>query len=113
MASHSTRATGELPTTFEEFVSKFPKLAEAHESIAKTVDSAGPLDRKTGELVKIGICLGGGLESALRSHVRRAIEHGATRQEVEQSILMGMTTCGFPRTVAAWKWAQDQFARMA
>jgi 4-carboxymuconolactone decarboxylase len=111
MASRPIEASGELPTTFEEFVSRFPLLAEAHESIAKTVDDTGPLDRKTGELIKIGICLGGGLESALRSHVRRAIEHGATKQEIEQSILMGMTTCGFPRTVAAWKWAQEQFAR--
>lgn len=99
------------PKSFKEFVAKFPAIGLAHENVAKAVEAAGPLDRKTLELIKIGICLGGGLESALRSHVRRAIEHGASRTEVEQAILLGMNTCGFPRTVAAWSWAQQQFHR--
>ena len=72
---------------------------------------AGPLDAKTLALIKIGICIGAGLESALRSHVRRAMQHGATPAEVEQAILLGMNTVGFPRTVAAWSWAQEQFKR--
>jgi len=62
-------------------------------------------------MVKIGICIGAGLESALRSHVRRALQHGATPAEIEQAILLGMNTVGFPRTVAAWSWAQEQFKR--
>ena len=86
-------------------------LGRAHESVAKAVDEAGPLDAKTLALVKIGICIGAGLESALRSHVRRAMQHGATETEVEQAILLGMNTVGFPRTVAAWSWAQEQFER--
>jgi 4-carboxymuconolactone decarboxylase len=39
------------------------------------------------------------------------MQAGATEQEIEQAILLGMNTCGFPRTVAAWQWAQVQFAR--
>lgn len=102
---------GGVPAKFTEFVTRFPELGRAHESIAKAVDAAGPLDPKTLALVKIGICTGAGLESALRSHVRRAIVHGATRAEVEQAILLGMNTVGFPRTVAAWSWMQEQFKR--
>lgn len=75
------------------------------------MEAAGPLDSKTLSLVKIGICIGAGLESALRSHVRRAMQHGATNLEIEQAILLGMNTVGFPRTVAAWSWAQEQFKR--
>ena len=97
----------DLPRTFKAFVERFPALSEAHEAMAKVVDRAGPLDRKTCELIKIGICLGGGLESALKSHVRRALESGAGREEIEQTLLLGMTTCGFPRTVAAWRWARE------
>ncbi len=89
----------------------FPALGRAHESVGRAVDTAGPLDAKTLALIKIGICVGAGLESALRSHVRRAMQHGAMRQEVEQAILSGMNTVGFPRTVAAWAWARIQFAR--
>ena len=54
---------------------------------------------------------GSGLESAVRSHVRRASEAGATEQEIEQALMLGMNTLGFPRTVAAWSWARVQFER--
>ena len=100
-----------LPATFKAFIQKFAALGEAHEQVAKAVDAAGPLDRKTCELIKVGICIGGGLESALRSHVRRAMQHGATETEVEQTVLLAMNTCGFPRTVAAWQWARQQMER--
>ena len=100
-----------LPKTFRAFVTKFPEIGEAHEKVAQAVDKAGPLDRKTCELIKIGISLGAGLESAVKSHVRRALEHGATTEEVEQAILLGMNTRGFPATVAAWQWAWEQIQR--
>ena len=96
-----------LPSTYTNFIEKFPDLGNAHESIGNAVDQMGALDAKTRALVKVGICLGAGLESALRSHVRRATESGATESEIEQAILLGMSTCGFPRTVAAWQWAQQ------
>lgn len=100
-----------LPGTYKEFVQRFPALGRAHESIARAAEEAGPLDAKTLALIKIGICIGAGLESALRSHVRRAVQHGATAAEVEQTILLGMNTVGFPRTVAAWSWAAEQLKR--
>lgn len=95
-----------IPETFKDFVERFPALGRAHEEVAKAVDQAGPLDRKCCELIKIGLSVGAGLETATRSHVRRALEQGAKPEEVEQAILLAMNTCGFPRTVAAWKWAQ-------
>jgi alkylhydroperoxidase/carboxymuconolactone decarboxylase family protein YurZ len=103
--------TTQIPGTFKDFVSKYPELGHAHETVAKAVEKAGPLDAKACALVKIGICTGAGLESALRSHVRRALQHGASVQEIEQVILLAMNTCGFPRTVAAWSWAHEQFRR--
>jgi 4-carboxymuconolactone decarboxylase len=105
------RAQTPLPATFKAFIDKFPALGSAHEQVAKAVDSAGPLDRKVCELIKIGICIGAGLESALRSHVRRAMQQRASVEEVEQAILLAMNTCGFPRTVAAWQWAWQQIDR--
>jgi 4-carboxymuconolactone decarboxylase len=105
------KKSDKLPGTYKQFIAKFPVLGKAHEDVAKAVENAGPLDKKTLALVKIGICVGAGLESALRSHVRRAMEAGVTQQEIEQAILLAMNTCGFPRTVAAWSWAKVQFER--
>jgi alkylhydroperoxidase/carboxymuconolactone decarboxylase family protein YurZ len=109
MPSGSTPA--KLPGTFKVFCDKFPALAQAHDAMTDAALSAGPLDEKTCLLIKIGISLGAGLESAVKSHVRRATQAGATEAEVEQAILLAMTTAGFPRTVAAWSWAQQQFER--
>ncbi|MEI8194690.1 MAG: carboxymuconolactone decarboxylase family protein [Phycisphaerae bacterium] len=111
MSHEASAPRGEVPKTFQAFVAKFPALGQAHQEIGSAVDQIGPLDAKTRALIKIGICVGGGLESALRSHVRRAQEAGASEIEIEQAILLGMNTVGFPRTVAAWSWAQVQFAR--
>lgn len=102
-----------LPGTFRQFCERFPDLATAHDAMGAAAAAAGPLDEKSQALVRIGISLGAGLESAVKSHVRRAREAGASEAEVEQAILLAMTTVGFPRTVAAWSWARQQFARDA
>ena len=103
--------TEDVPRTFKRFTERFPDIAAAHEAIGKAGDAAGPLDRKTTALVKLGICLGAGLESATRSHARRALQHGATREEIEQVAALGVNTVGLPRSVMAWQWATEQLDR--
>ncbi|MFN7019775.1 MAG: carboxymuconolactone decarboxylase family protein [Phycisphaerales bacterium] len=110
-SSAGKSSEGGVPGTFKAFITKRPALGKAHEQVAKAVDGAGLLDAETLTLIKIGICIDSGLESALRSHLRRAMQHGAMDKEVEQAILLGMNTVGFPRTVASWSWAQPQFRR--
>lgn len=105
------QAVENLPGTYKAFVAKFPEIGKAHEAVAAAVESYGPLDRKTRELIKIGICVGASLESATRSHVRRALEAGASEAEIEQAVVLAVNTCGFPRTVAAWRWAREQIER--
>ena len=101
----------EAPATFRAFIERFPELKEAHEAIGRATDRAGPLDAKTRHLVKMGIALGAGMESAFRSHVRRAQENGASRAEIEQAVLLAMNTVGLPRTVMGWQWAGEQLER--
>ena len=100
-----------LPGTYKAFITKFPALGEAHEAVAEAVAKAGPLDAKTCELIKIGLSIGAGLESAVRSHVRKAMQAGASEAEIEQAVLLAMNTLGVPRTVAAWSWARMQIER--
>ena len=98
-----------LPGTYRELMEQFPAVTAAHDRMANAVEQSGPLDAKTCALIKIGVSVGAGLESALRSHVRRAKQAGASEEEIVQSIFQGMNTVGFPRTVAAWSWARVQF----
>ncbi len=106
----SEKAT-KVPETYRDFLSRFPKLGAAHQQIAAELDSAGPLDSRAQELVKLGVCIGAGLESAVKSHVRRALDSGMSVEELEHAVVLGMNSVGFPRTVAAWSWAQEEIAK--
>lgn len=107
----SEPSKGNLPGKFKEFVARYPELGAAHQQIAAAAEAAGPMDRKTIELVKIGLSIGAGLESATRSHVRQALQHGATEAEVEQVALLAYNTCGWPRMVAGYAWVRQQIER--
>ena len=49
-----------LPDTFQQFTKRFPDLAAAHEVIGQSVDQICPLNRKTCELINMGISIGVG-----------------------------------------------------
>lgn len=103
----------EPPQTFKELMRRFPAITDAHEALSQATLASGPLDPQTCALIKLGISVGAGLDSAVRSHVRRAKAAGASQEAIEQAILLGMTTIGFPQTVRAWSQAQVQFERDA
>ena len=100
-----------LPKTFKELLNKYPAIWDAHEQLAKACAEAGPLDRKTRELIKIGIAVGAGLETATKRHALMAKEHGATPDEIIQTVLMAMTTCGHPTAMAGWQWVTSALQR--
>ena len=94
----------ELPRTFRGFVKEHPAIWEAHEQLTKACAEAGPLDRKTRELIKVGISAAAGMETATKRHALMARENGATAEEVYQAVLMTLTTCGHPTAAAGWQW---------
>lgn len=106
-----TMGENELPRTYERFSGRYPEVVRAHAALGKAAADAGPLDRRTCELVKLGICLGAGLESAAKSHARRALAAGATRDEIEHAVVQGINTAGFSRTVMTWVWVTEQLDR--
>jgi len=100
----------ELPKTYEDFRKDFPELAEAYDALGKAVHERGPLDQRTRELVKLGLAIGARQEGAIRSHTRRAIEAGASRDDLLQVIGLAVTTIGFGPTVATYAWVKDELA---
>lgn len=96
-----------LPKAFETFRRRYRSVYEAYETLGGAAHEAGPLDQKSRELVKLGMAIGGRLEGAVRSHAQRALEAGATPQEIEHVVLLAVTTSGFPTAVAAFMWVED------
>ena len=95
----------QLPKTYERFREEFPQLAEAYDALGAAAHQRGPLDLKTRELVKLGLAIGARQEGATRSHTRRAVEAGASREEVLQVVALAVTSIGFGPAVAAYDWA--------
>jgi 4-carboxymuconolactone decarboxylase len=100
-----------LPRTFEKFRAENPVVAAAYENLGEACAGAGPLDTRTRELVKVGMAVGGRLEGAVHSHVRRAIEAGATPEEIRHIVALAVPTLGFPTMAMAFTWVEDVLGR--
>jgi AhpD family alkylhydroperoxidase len=99
-----------LPSAYRRFAQEQPRLMQAYEQLGDACLGDGPLDRKTAELVKIGLAVGARLEGAVHSHVRRALAAGATADEIRHAIRLATTTVGFPTMMACLSWANDVLA---
>jgi alkylhydroperoxidase/carboxymuconolactone decarboxylase family protein YurZ len=96
-----------LPEPFRRFKRQHPAVVGAYEALGEASASAGPLDAKARELVKLGLAMGARLEGAVHSHVRRALEAGATAAEVRHVVALAAPTLGFPTTVAVSTWVEE------
>jgi len=96
-----------LPKIFQKFSKEFPDIIEKYEQLGVACRTVGPLDEKTQDLVKLGIAIGLGSQGAVRSHTRRAIAAGATRDEVLHVVVLSLTTAGFPNMIAALGWVEE------
>jgi AhpD family alkylhydroperoxidase len=77
-----------LPKHYAKFKKNEPELFAAWEAIGKAVRLKGPLDLKTGHLIQLAASAALRSEGGVHSHVRRALEAGATPEEVRQCILL-------------------------
>jgi AhpD family alkylhydroperoxidase len=80
---------------------------EALERLGETVRTSGPLDEKASQLIQLGAAAAIRSEGSVHSHVRRAMQAGATPEEVVHAIVVLTSTIGFPNTSAALSWVYD------
>jgi AhpD family alkylhydroperoxidase len=99
-----------LPSAYRRFAGEQPRIVKAYEELSAATLGEGPLDRRTAELVKIGLAVGARLEGAVHSHVRRALEAGASADEIRHAVRLALTTIGFPSMMAALGWVNDVLA---
>lgn len=99
-----------LPSAYRQFASEHPRIIQAYEQLGDATLTDGPLDRRTAELVKLGLAVGARLEGAVHAHVRRARDAGASPDEIRHAIRLATTTVGFPTMMSALSWANDVLA---
>ena len=100
----------ELPKPYQQFRSEYPSIYAAYEALGAEAASAGPLDAKTRELIKMGMAAANGSESGVVSHAHRALDAGASAAEIQHALIIGINTVGFSTIMAALGWAKKAVA---
>jgi 4-carboxymuconolactone decarboxylase len=95
------------PSFYMQMQKRYPKYFAALESLGEAARQAGPLNEKTVHLVQLAAAAAGRSEGAVHSHVRRALQAGATPEEIRHALLAITSTVGFPNVTAALSWADD------
>jgi 4-carboxymuconolactone decarboxylase len=80
-----------------------------HEYCFGTIWDRPNLDRKTRELIVIAVGTALDIPNEVSQHTRGALNRGATRDEIIETILQCSPYVGFPRTNHALKAAQSIF----
>ncbi len=97
----------DLPDWYVNVRSKYPQLMEALDNLGEVVSHQGPVDEKNGHLIRLAAAAAIRSEGAVHSHARRALQAGASPEEVSQAIIMLTSTVGFPAVSAALTWVDD------
>ena len=90
-----------LPKIYEKFSAKFPEVFKDFKQLGQTCREAGPLDQKTQDLIKLGIAIGANSRGGVMSSTRKALKAGTTPEEIAHTVLLALTTTGFPNMIAA------------
>jgi alkylhydroperoxidase/carboxymuconolactone decarboxylase family protein YurZ len=96
-----------LPKIYETFSSKFPEVLKDYQQLGKTCRESGPLEKKYQDLANLGIAIGANSRGAVMSHTRKALESGASKEEIAHVVLLSLTTIGFPNMMAAMGWVDE------
>jgi 4-carboxymuconolactone decarboxylase len=86
-------------------------LLAAVEAMGAAAQAAGPLDEKTVHLIQLAAASAIMSHGAAHSHTVRALEAGATPEEIRHAVLVLTGTIGFPTVAAALGWVDDVIDR--
>lgn len=97
----------ELPEPYENVKQQRPELMKHYEALGEAARNAGPLDAKATALIRLGMCIGAGLEGAAHASVRKALDAGCTPDELRHAAVLAVTTLGFPSMARGRAWVED------
>ncbi len=95
------------PKHYRRLANLHPEVMTALENLGATLRSSGPLSGKTTELIQLAAAAAIGSEGSVHSHTRRAVAAGASHEEIAHTLLLLVSTIGFPRVAAALSWTRD------
>ncbi|MCD0420071.1 MAG: carboxymuconolactone decarboxylase family protein [Rhodopseudomonas sp.] len=105
--------TGELSVALREVRTGAPDVMKGFSAIAQAALKANALDTKTKELIALAISVATRCDGCIGFHAEAAVKHGATRDEVMETMGMAIYMGAGPSVMYAAQAveAYDQFAK--
>jgi AhpD family alkylhydroperoxidase len=88
--SNWPQLTTELNTLLRDLRGGAPAIMKAFAGMAQAASASKALDAKTKELIALGIAVAVRCDDCIAFHVKAAVEHGATRDEVSETLGMAI-----------------------
>ena len=101
------------PSFYKKVSKQFPEVMSAAAGLGTTLRTAGPIDEKTSHLIQLAAAAAMQSDGSVSSHTRRALEVGASPEEISHALLLLITTIGFPQAMAALSWSQEAMEKKA
>jgi AhpD family alkylhydroperoxidase len=99
------------PEQYTSIMKRYKGVMTSLEKLGKATKAAGPLNKKTLELVQLAAAAAIRAEGSVHSHARRALKAGAKPAELQHAIIALTSTIGFPTVSAAMSWVDDVLAK--
>jgi AhpD family alkylhydroperoxidase len=96
-----------LPEQYTSIRRRYKSYHNAVSKLGRAARSAGPIDEKTGHLIQLAAAAAVRSEGSVHSHARRALEAGASPEEICHAVILVTSTVGFPTVSAALSWIDD------
>ncbi len=93
--------------TYHDMSKRYPEVIAALDTLGTTVRNIGPLNEKYSHLIQLSAAAATKSEGAVHSHTKRAMKAGATRDEIYHTLILLISTIGFPQAMAAISWCRD------
>jgi 4-carboxymuconolactone decarboxylase len=95
---------------FMEFQKRFPNVARSFDQLGAECAKAGPIDKKTQHLIKLGVAIALAHEGNVQNLTMQALADGMSPDEIRHAVLLTTTTAGFPTMIGAMQWVEEIIA---
>ena len=108
--SNWTQLTNDLSALLRNLRGAAPEVMKGFANIAQAAVVAKALDTKTKELIALGIAVAVRCDDCIAFHVKAAVEQGATREEISETLGMAIYMGAGPSVMYA-SHALDAFTQ--
>ncbi len=91
----------------KHFSVQYPEINEALNNLKRVCEQGKHFDAKISMLIKLAVAVGAGLENTVKAHTAKALGLGITADQIEEIILINLSSIGYAKSVVALNWVHE------